>query len=225
MKYSESILIVRNVLDSQQCEDLIYEYKSKTGNVDGKGIDKNFSLESCPHAKTGVVTQSTFKMVELDPGTKHFDLVHKTTYSMIQKWLEHLKQLNAFHVPNLSSTLKYAHKYRLLCYDEGAKIHPHIDWDHCTHASCTINLNDDYTGGEFSFFNGKHTVKLGKGDAMIWPADHFWVHEVKPIESGKRYSTNCFICSLPNELRLAFNSQIQKYSNKDSPFKYPEIGF
>ena len=220
MNYSDSILIVRNILSSQECDGLIHEYKLKTDNLDGSGTDKNFVLEACPHAKTGVLTQSTFKRVNLDPRTENFDLVHKTVNKMIQEWLKHLKSLNAFHVTALSGNLNYAHQYRLLCYDEGAKIHPHTDCDHCTHASCTINLNDDYTGGEFSFFNGKHNVNLGKGDAMIWPADPFWVHEVKPIKSGKRYSTNCFICSVPNEERQIVNKQILLLNKHTSPFKY-----
>jgi hypothetical protein len=38
---------------------------------------------------------------------------------------------------------------------------------------------------------------LEKGEAMIWPADYFWVHEVKPIISGARYSLNTFLCSVP----------------------------
>ena len=61
----------------------------------------------------------------------------------------------------------------------------------------SINLNDEYTGGTFAFWGGKHKVQLEAGDAMIWPADYFWVHEVEPITSGVRYSTNCFIQNKP----------------------------
>ncbi len=35
---------------------------------------------------------------------------------------------------------------------------------------------------------------------MIWPADYFWVHEVEEIQSGTRYSVNCFIRSTPQSL-------------------------
>ena len=95
----------------------------------------------------------------------------------------------------------YSHMYRLLKYDTGAKIHPHTDHDPFVYGSCTFNLNDDYTGGDFSFWNGKHKIKLGKGDALIFPADHFWVHEVLPIESGLRYSTNSFLQKIPDSLK------------------------
>ena len=35
---------------------------------------------------------------------------------------------------------------------------------------------------------------------MIWPADFFWVHEVKEITSGTRYSVNCFLRDSPQFL-------------------------
>ena len=70
-------------------------------------------------------------------------------------------------------------------------------WEEMIHASCTIALNDEYEGGDFTFWNGKHTVKLKQGDAMIWPADPFWVHEVTAVTKGCRYATNTFIQSLP----------------------------
>jgi predicted 2-oxoglutarate/Fe(II)-dependent dioxygenase YbiX len=70
------------------------------------------------------------------------------------------------------------------------------------YASCSFNLNDNYTGGDFAWFRGQHKIKLGAGDAIIWPADYFWVHEVEPILSGTRYSTNSFIQELPECLKL-----------------------
>jgi predicted 2-oxoglutarate/Fe(II)-dependent dioxygenase YbiX len=90
--------------------------------------------------------------------------------------------------------------YRLLKYERGAKIHPHTDHGPFVYGSCTFNLNDDYTGGRFAFFNGAHKVALGKGDAMIFPADYFWVHAVEEITSGTRYSTNSFLQSLPERV-------------------------
>ena len=94
----------------------------------------------------------------------------------------------------------HPHMYRIMRYDKGAWIHPHTDHDPGVYGSCTINLNDDYTGGDFSFWHGQHKVKLEKGDAMIWPADYYWVHEVEAITNGTRYSVNCFLCNSPRNL-------------------------
>jgi len=189
---TDLIYRVPNFLSDDECELLITEYEERANETD---------LESCPDANTGVNTQSTFKRVVLTPETKAHDLIFKKTEQAVNGYLEYLKQFNAFHIPAMRNAYLYSHVYRLLKYEVGAKIHPHTDHDAYTYGSITFNLNDDYTGGEFKFFNGKHTVKLNKGDMMIWPADYFWVHEVTPVETGARYSTNSFLISVPPEMR------------------------
>jgi hypothetical protein len=213
LTYKDTVLVVKNALSPEQCDLLVTEY-------DRLASDGSWSYENCPHAQTGIRTQSSFKKVNLNPGDAGFDVVHGATQDMVAKWVDHLDSLGAFHVPMFKRHLKYAHQYRLLCYEDGAKIHPHIDWDYFTHASCTFNLNDGYEGGEFAFHNGNTIIELEKGDGMIFPADHFWVHEVKPVTRGKRYSTNCFICSLPEERRQALGQLA--YEHMDNVYDDPD---
>jgi len=85
---------------------------------------------------------------------------------------------------------------RILKYSEGDLIKDHLDVDPFIRASCTINLNENYTGGEFSFFSGKYLKTFKTGDAMIFPAEPIWVHGTKPIIKGDRYSINCFLHSV-----------------------------
>lgn len=198
LKYSDLIYVVKGMLTKEQCASVIQEYESRKETA---------TKESCDHAITNVPTQSTFTKVELIPETDNFHIIHSNTELLINKWVEHLDSMNCFHTHILKKMMKYSHAYRVMKYDVGGWIHPHIDWEHFTHASATFNLNSEYSGGEFSFFNGRHNVKLETGDAMIFPADCFWVHEVKPITSGVRYSTNSFICSLPKLQK----EQISKY--------------
>lgn len=54
--------------------------------------------------------------------------------------------------------------------------------------SCIICLNDDYTGGEISFFNKQKTFTLKKGDVLLFPSNFMFPHEVFPILTGTRYS-------------------------------------
>ena len=119
--------------------------------------------------------------------------------NIINEYHDYLDTFNAFHVARRGSML-HPHKYRLMKYEKGAWIHPHIDHDVTIYGSCTINLNDEYEGGDFAFWGGKHKLKLGLGDVMIWPADFFWVHEVEEITDGTRYSANTFLCSTPKTL-------------------------
>ena len=190
MNMVDQILIIPNILTDDECDFLINEYERRKEEA---------ILEKCLHAITGKVVTSTFERVELTEGTESFEIMFNKNEQVINYWIEHLKKFNAFNLPMLAGMLRCSHTYRLMKYDVGGWIHPHTDWGHFIHASCTFALNEEYEGGEFYFFNGQHKVKLNRGDAMIWPADCFWVHEVKPITKGSRYSTNSFICSLDFE--------------------------
>ena len=82
---------------------------------------------------------------------------------------------------------------RILKYNVGQHIKDHSDIDEYIRGSLTINLNDNYEGGEFRFFGGKERVKLSAGEAMIFPAEPIWIHGTEPITKGSRYSINCFL--------------------------------
>ena len=56
-----------------------------------------------------------------------------------------------------------------------------------------INLNDDYEGGEFRFFDGQEKLHLSAGEAMLFPAEPIWIHGTEPITKGARYTINCFL--------------------------------
>ena len=196
---TDLIYIKKGFLNDEQCQTIIDEYHNSPSDPVG---------EHCPHAFTGDDTWSTFTRTNPRQGSKAFSLIHRSVEKMVIDYQDYLDTFNSFHVMRRVS-LMYPHMYRIMKYETGTWIHPHVDHDPHVYGSCTINLNDEYTGGEFAFWGGKHKVKLEKGDAMIWPADYFWVHEVETIESGERYSVNCFLRSIPQELENAkFNVHV-----------------
>lgn len=211
IKLKDLIYVVKNALTPDQCESLINEYEHRSVEA---------VKESCIHAVTNKMTTSTFNRVELIPSSTSFDLVHNKTNEMINDWIEYLEKFNSFQIPALQKYLRFSHMHRLMKYEVGEWIHPHIDWEEMIHASCTIALNDNYEGGDFAFWNGRHKVKLNQGDAMIWPADPFWVHEVTAITKGVRYSTNTFIQALPINERETMGQIIWDMGNLKSPFLY-----
>jgi hypothetical protein len=94
----------------------------------------------------------------------------------------------------VSYFMQKTNNIRIMRYKEGQEIKDHIDiGDSNNRASCTINLNSNYEGGEFSFFSGKHLLNLKEGEGIIFPAEQIWIHGVRPITKGTRYSINCFL--------------------------------
>ncbi len=186
---TDLIYLKKNYLSEEQCNTIIDEYNESMGVED---------RENCFHAFTGLDTTSTYTVKTCQQDSKAFNIIHQTVENIINEYHDYLDTFDAFHVSRRASML-YPHKYRLMKYAKGAWIHPHVDDDGAgINGSCTINLNSEYEGGTFAFWGGKHKVKLGRGDVMIWPADYsFWVHEVEEITKGTRYSANCFLCDKP----------------------------
>jgi hypothetical protein len=184
MLMEDQILLVKNVLSDQECQNLIDEFEKRKEEAD---------REACLHAVTGLPTVATFKIVNLKYFTANFNVAFNKTEFMIQRWMEHLDQFKSFHIPDLKKNLNTSHQYRLMKYEEGGWIHPHIDGHPYIYGSCTFQLNDEFEGGVFQFWNGKHKVAMEKGDGLIFPASPFWVHEVTNITKGARYSVNSFI--------------------------------
>jgi predicted 2-oxoglutarate/Fe(II)-dependent dioxygenase YbiX len=104
--------------------------------------------------------------------------------------------------PNFNNILiNSTDNIRILKYEEGQCIKDHCDVGDRTRASCTLNLNEDYEGGEFRFFDGQIKDTYKTGDAMLFPAEPIWIHGTEPITKGVRYSINCFLYPIKDSFR------------------------
>lgn len=112
---------------------------------------------------------------------------------MIEKYVFYLK-LNISEVIN-KDFINSTTSLRILKYNVNEYIEDHLDVSPNIRGSCTINLNENYEGGEFSFFSGKHFELLKTGDGIIFPAEPIWIHGTKKITFGTRYSISCFLQS------------------------------
>jgi predicted 2-oxoglutarate/Fe(II)-dependent dioxygenase YbiX len=80
--------------------------------------------------------------------------------------------------------------YNLLRYRQGGYYIQHTDsyTQQPRAVSCSFILNDDYEGGEFSFFNDQIRYKLPKGSCIMFPSNFMYPHQVMPVTQGTRYS-------------------------------------
>jgi predicted 2-oxoglutarate/Fe(II)-dependent dioxygenase YbiX len=81
--------------------------------------------------------------------------------------------------------------YDLLRYQTGGFYTQHVDHflDAPRILSCSWLLNDDFEGGEFAFFDGSLKLKMEAGDAVLFPSNFMFPHEVLPVTKGKRSSS------------------------------------
>ena len=151
-----------------------YKFKSKQNEYD------NYK---CINLTKLSLDNKNFKQ-PLDLAKKYINLIKINYCFYIQKNICPSFDLNV--ISNYSSV-------RILKYDKGHFIKDHIDLSGLIRASCTLNLNEDYEGGDFRFFDGRVKHSFKTGDAMIFPAEPIWIHGTEPITKGTRYAINCFL--------------------------------
>jgi predicted 2-oxoglutarate/Fe(II)-dependent dioxygenase YbiX len=80
--------------------------------------------------------------------------------------------------------------YHLLRYETGEFYKEHVDHYKASPrvVSCSFSLNNEYEGGEFSFFNNELKVRVDKGSAIMFPSNFMYPHQILPVTSGVRYS-------------------------------------
>tara|TARA_R110000851_G_scaffold36119_1_gene94513 strand:+ start:2273 stop:2881 length:609 start_codon:yes stop_codon:yes gene_type:complete len=189
VKVSDLKFHVNGLVPKDVCKYFINFYENNT--------DYAFSEGSYKY-KTKKREEDNFKCLNLSllylknqKYKKPLELAKTYISIMITNYVLHIQK-------NICSTfdqklISKSNNIRILKYEKGQCITDHTDVDGTIRASCTLNLNEDYTGGEFRFFNGniKHSFKTG--DAMIFPAEPIWIHGTEPIKNGTRYSINCFL--------------------------------
>ena len=83
-----------------------------------------------------------------------------------------------------------SHHTVLLRYEPGNKFHFHID-DHPQYprvVSVSVNLNDDYEGGNLEFKEFGLNLALEAGDIVIFCSGFPYMHQVLPVTNGIRYA-------------------------------------
>jgi hypothetical protein len=80
--------------------------------------------------------------------------------------------------------------YKLLRYERNGFYRQHIDEAGSTGRilSCSIILNDDFSGGEMEWFDGSLVIKPTRGTVIMFPSGFMFPHAVLPVSDGIRYS-------------------------------------
>lgn len=175
MKLEEAIVVLNN-LTNKDFIDLIKKY------IDKKSINKLSTIGGDTLNIRNVFGHSIQKNSISDKiFFKHIDKVIHRHYS-------HYK----FKFPYLiTNTLD---QIDLLKYKVGGKYEIHTDYSNQGQRTLTfiLNLNEDYEGGDFVFYNQDNTemkrFKCKTGTCIMFPSNFQYPHRVEPIIKGTRYS-------------------------------------
>jgi predicted 2-oxoglutarate/Fe(II)-dependent dioxygenase YbiX len=178
-KLKDYIYIVKNALSLDLCNEILNEFVNSdewADTVIGSGkIEK--TIRNC---ETIVISYPHIIQ-------KNNEARHKLDNAIFDGAAKCIKEYNT----------KFSHcriqedsGYELLRYSEGCFYKQHTDSFKARPraVSCSFILNDDFEGGEFAFFDRELKYKLEKGDALMFPSNFMYPHEVMPVTKGTRYS-------------------------------------
>ena len=89
---------------------------------------------------------------------------------------------------------EYLNQIDLLKYEVGGKYEKHVDhfFNSYRTLSFILNLNEEYEGGDFVFYDQKGNeikkIKCKTGTVIFFPSNFLYPHCVEPITKGIRYS-------------------------------------
>jgi len=179
-KLENYIYIVKNALSLNLCDEILNEFKSSDeweDTIIGKKGVLNKNIRNCQ--AIGISFSSVIQ--------KNSDVRHKLDDAIFDGAAKCIKEYNS-KFPHCR--IEEDSGYELLKYPEGCFYIEHTDSFKARPraVSCSFILNDDFEGGEFAFYNREFKYKLEKGDAIMFPSNFMYPHEVMPVTKGIRYS-------------------------------------
>jgi hypothetical protein len=185
--YRQEKLITKN-----QCAYFIDFFEKHVDKATTEGSNKYRIKEEIKHEEDNFLCLNLFKLYDQPNFKEVSDIAFSLITTMVLNYTQYLK-LN-ISPAIVSSYMQKTNNIRIMRYEIGQEIKDHLDVGKANNrASCTINLNSNYEGGEFSFFSSKHLLNLKEGEGLIFPAEQIWIHGVRPVTKGTRYAINCFL--------------------------------
>jgi predicted 2-oxoglutarate/Fe(II)-dependent dioxygenase YbiX len=178
-KLEDYIYIVKNALSNEVCDEILDEFVNSDEWVDtvvGSGKIKK-DIRNCQ--TIGISYPYIMQ--------KNNEVRHKLDNAIFDGAAKCIQEYNNKF---LHCRIEEDSGYDLLKYPEGGFYIEHTDSFKARPraVSCSFILNDDYEGGEFAFFDRELKYKLEKGDALMFPSNFMYPHEIMSVTKGTRYS-------------------------------------
>jgi predicted 2-oxoglutarate/Fe(II)-dependent dioxygenase YbiX len=176
---ADFIRVYDNILTKEECDSIIKEYYNSdewTSALVGSGQEST-AIRNCDIlnvSRPDVIANNQEVRKNID------DLLFKKSFVAAKKYVDEFPTL----------TLESDSGYDLLRYDVGGFYRQHTDSYKANPRtlSMSINLNDDYIGGEMAFFDREIQIRTAPGSVIVFPSNFMYPHEIIKVIEGVRYS-------------------------------------
>lgn len=174
------IHVFDGILSEDFCDEIINEYKN-TGEWQNTLLGANAILDKSVRSCSEIVMSSPSIIQKNYESRKRID---EKLVESVRKVIDNYRSIHTQFSIDIDTG------YRILRYNEDEFYIEHTDSfkEEQRSLSCSLQLNDDYVGGEFAFFGREMMIRSGKGSAIVFPSNFMYPHEVMPVIEGTRYS-------------------------------------
>jgi Rps23 Pro-64 3,4-dihydroxylase Tpa1-like proline 4-hydroxylase len=172
------IHVFDDIIPEVVCDQILEEYENCHNweeSVISSGKDP--TIRNCSQiiiSNHNIISENTFKRQNID----------NSIFQSVSKVIIEYKKIHPLFEVNVDTG------YQLLRYNEQQFYTEHTDSfiEQQRALSCSIQLNEDYDGGEFAFFDREIMIRSKKGSAIVFPSNFMYPHEIMPVIRGTRYS-------------------------------------
>lgn len=179
-KLSQYIKVYENVLTLEECELILNEYKDTDEWSSATVSSSNTANKNVRNCDIIPISNPTTIGLNEQNRRKIDSILLKKVGIAAKQYITEFP--NCF--------LKSDSGYDLLRYQVGGYYTQHTDSfkEQLRTISMSINLNDDYIGGNIAFFDREIQIRGGAGSVVLFPSNFMYPHEIMPVEEGTRYS-------------------------------------
>ena len=174
------VIVVENALSRDFCDAVLAEFKD-SDEWDAARVSAQVKVDRSIR-NADVISLSIGAVLQKNPKAR--EKIESTLYSASRDSLRQYQALFPY------CRIVEGMGFELLRYPTGGFYRTHTDsFKKVPRAlACSFSLNDDFEGGEWSFFCGQKTVRPPKGAAVLFPSNFLFPHEITEVISGTRYS-------------------------------------
>ena len=179
MKYLKDFILHKNIFSKSLCDDIITAYQSEMfdrNNHHNKTTRHLGEIDISNHDVIDNKNSYVRKKIEVS--------VFNFIKSLINTYTEHVHPYNFQVHQDIGYFLRQMRKgdYYKEHDDDGIG-----EGTGTRRMTVSICLNEDYVGGDFTFFQEQEIYSLHKGDVLMFPSSFMYPHGVKEITEGTRY--------------------------------------
>jgi len=188
---TEYIMCIEDLVPGDLIDELLAEYKDAdewiASKVGGGGGVVDASIRGAAVINVSMGGSCALNVSNQETLSKNYERRRAIDARLFECVSSAIQQYSAKH-PDCQIVKDSG--YELLRYREGMGYTQHVDnfLEFPRAVSCSIALNDDYEGGEFTFFDQKISYKQKKGSALLFPSSFQYPHQVNKVKKGTRYS-------------------------------------